>query len=325
MNRYMCLYVYILLNPFMLAFFTRFSIQFIQQSLPLSRLGLIVLLVSALYLGMTFDVPTVAQKVDGIDLATAGIATAATATATTSVRTAGTTCKKVGDQHKKSQNGEDRKLLTIFNGLCGGTYLEMGAFDGIRYSNTHLFNKALDWKGLLIEAGPFAFHNLTQNRPNELAVVHAAVCKEGKKTLHYVEPEKKWLGVVGGIWEFSTPSFRQQWWNGVTIEQAIPIQCMPLRTIIEENIVGSPAYFDIFSLDVEGAEFEALSSLDFSKAAFGIVLVEADQHNLRKNMAVRAILERNGYVFTDHAQNSQWFVNKDFDIIYQDVLYENAQ
>jgi hypothetical protein len=71
---------------------------------------------------------------------------------------------------------------------------------------------------------------------------------------------------------------------------------MPLRTIIEENVVGSPAYFDIFSLDVEGAEFEALASLDFSKAAFGIVLVEADEHNLRKNMAVRAILERNGYI-----------------------------
>jgi hypothetical protein len=100
---------------------------------------------------------------------------------------------------------------------------------------------------------------------------------------------------------------------------------MPLRTIIEENVVGSPAYFDIFSLDVEGAEFEALASLDFSKAAFGIVLVEADEHNLRKNMAVRAILERNGYTFWEHIGNSQWFFNKDFDTIYQDVVYDYTQ
>ena len=32
-------------------------------------------------------------------------------------------------------------------------------------------------------------------------------------------------------------------------------------------------YFDFFSLDIEGSEFEALQSLDFSKVGFGIILV----------------------------------------------------
>jgi FkbM family methyltransferase len=287
--------------------------------LPLSwRGGLIVIagLVTVVYLQISLSVPNVARNTS----------TATAAAATTSVRTAATTCNKiVGGDNQKSQNGEDGRLLAIFNGLCGGRYLEMGAFDGIRHSNTHVFNKALGWKGLLIEAGPSAFHTLTQNRPNELALVHAAVCKDGKQTVHYVEPERKNMGIVGGIWEFASPAFRKQWWKGLTIEQAIPIQCMPLRTIIEENVVGSPAYFDIFSVDVEGGEFEVLASLDFSKAAFGIVLVEMDDHNLRKNMAVRAILERNGYTFWEHNKNSQWFFNKDFDTIYQDVVYEFTQ
>jgi hypothetical protein len=215
------MYLYIQLNPFM-----HFSFDSIQssQSMRLSCLGMIVIALAAVFfLEMTIDFLNLAQNGGGI--VTAGIATAPAATVTvtvtttattTSVRTAATICKKVRGNERKSQNGEDRKLLTIFNGLCGGTYLEMGAFDGIRFSNTYLFHKALNWKGLLIEAGPYAFYNLTQNRPNELAVVHAAVCKEGKKTLHYVEPEKKWDGNVGGIWEFATPSFRHRWWKGVT-------------------------------------------------------------------------------------------------------------
>jgi FkbM family methyltransferase len=307
-----------------------------SQPLPLSWRGLIVIagLFAVVSLQMSFGVP----NVDNIaTAATAAAAVAATATtsvrtaattaraaATTSVRTAATTCNKiVGGDNQKSQNGEDGKLLASFNGLCGGTYLEMGALDGIQYSNTHVFNKALGWKGLLIEAGPTSFQKLTQNRPNELALVHAAVCKDGKQIMHYVETAG--IQAVNGIWEFASPSFRKQWWKGLTIEQATPIQCMPLRSIIEENVAGSPAYFDIFSLDVEGGEFEVLASLDFSKAAFGIVLVEADDHNLRKNMAVRAILERNGYTFWEHTKNSQWFFNKDFDTIYQDVVYEFTQ
>jgi FkbM family methyltransferase len=306
-----------------------------SQPLPLSWRGLIVIagLFAVVSLQMSFGVPNVDNIATAATAATAAAAVAATATtsvrtaattaraaATTSVRTAATTCNKiVGGDNQKSQNGEDGRLLAIFNGLCGGRYLEMGAFDGIRHSNTHVFNKALGWKGLLIEAGPTSFHKLTQNRPNELALVHAAVCKDSKQTMHYVE---QWNHAANGIWELASPSFRERWWKGLTIEQTSPIQCIPLESIIEENVAGSPAYFDIFSLDVEGAEFEALSSLDFSKAAFGIVLVEMDDHNLRKNMAVRAILERHGYTFWEHSENSQWFFNKDFDTIYQEVVYE---
>ena len=98
-------------------------------------------------------------------------------------------------------------LLLAVGGLCSGTYLEMGGLNGIRFSNTYVFNKVLGWNGVLVELSPKNFAALQKNRPNEIANVHAGVCGE-KKTLHYVEPEKD---NVGGIWEFSSPSFRDQW------------------------------------------------------------------------------------------------------------------
>jgi hypothetical protein len=52
----------------------------------------------------------------------------------------------------KSQDAEDKTLLKWFNGLCGGTYIEMGGLDGVTYSNSYVFNKSpLNWTGVLVE------------------------------------------------------------------------------------------------------------------------------------------------------------------------------
>jgi hypothetical protein len=159
-----------------------------------------------------------------------------------------------------SQFKEDHYLLKIFSGICNGTYVEMGALDGVRYSNTHVFHKELGWKGVLVEISPRNFAKLEKNRPNELALVHAGVCaKEGM--VHFMEMAN---GAVSGVWEFAMPSFRDQWWKGKTIADATPIRCVPLRTILADQ---GPAFFaDFFSLDVEGAELQALSPPSLSSA-----------------------------------------------------------
>eukprot|EP01031_Cornospumella_fuschlensis_P032780 gene32780-39633_t len=57
----------------------------------------------------------------------------------------------------RSQNKEDLWLYEkIFSRLpveeqIGGTFLEIGALDGVTYSNTWFFEKKLGWKGILVE------------------------------------------------------------------------------------------------------------------------------------------------------------------------------
>ena len=66
----------------------------------------------------------------------------------------------------KSQRNEDEHLYTtFFPNMCNGTYLELGGLDGIRKSNTYLFNKGLHWKGILIEASPTNYKSLQRQRP----------------------------------------------------------------------------------------------------------------------------------------------------------------
>ena len=217
--------------------------------------------------------------------------------------------------HLTSQSQEDLRLLGWFCGLCNGTYIEMGAVDGLRYSNSHAFASTLGWRGVLIEPAPDSFKRLEQNRPNELALINAAVC-DSAKTVHWVQLPPQGAGaVVRGIWEFATPSFRKQWWRGITPtsrpDLTHEIKCSPLASLLREAAGGTlPSFYDFYSLDVEGAELAVLKTVDWDHMRFGVILVEADEHNPRKNAQVIAILDVRGYRVVDVWQRSTWFVSK---------------
>jgi Methyltransferase FkbM domain len=231
----------------------------------------------------------------------------------------------------KSQGGEDKFVLQWFNGLCRGTYLEMGAVDGISFSNTYALHKALDWKGLLIEMSPPSYKELVINRPDDVTV-NAGIC-DTPRTLHYwYDPNRRY---TASIWEFTAPTFRARYWQGVRLEDTTPITCVPLDQIIKGTYASSVRnentpnkqlvsshFFDFYSLDVEGGELMVLKSIDFTTTGFGIIVVEADSTNERKNLALRMYLESKGYRFLQQVQRNYWFVNQNFAEIYADVLMQ---
>ena len=51
--------------------------------------------------------------------------------------------KNIDSSLYKSQFEEDKMLMRWFGKLCNGTYLEMGALDGIQYSNSYVFHHGL--------------------------------------------------------------------------------------------------------------------------------------------------------------------------------------
>ena len=77
-----------------------------------------------------------------------------------------------------SQHFEDQTLLpTLLHAAGGrpGTFVELGAFTGIALSNTLLLERCFAWTGLLIEANPTNYMELT--RANRTAAMrHSGVC-----------------------------------------------------------------------------------------------------------------------------------------------------
>jgi len=218
----------------------------------------------------------------------------------------------------RSQRREDKIILReYFDQICGGTYLEMGGFDGETFSNSYLFHYGLDWNGVLVEASPTNYAKMIQNRPKQTATVNAGVCAE-ERDLHWVNVKEEKMGAINGFLEFASESFKKAWWSDDVIQNATIIKCRTLANIFHET-VGDHFHFDIFSLDVEGAEFEALQSIDFNLVTFGIILVEADNHNAAKNKNANELLTKNGYKFVQNLQASEWFVNENFTSIYEGI------
>lgn len=217
----------------------------------------------------------------------------------------------VGDIEKasKSQSSEESYLWkNFFFQRTGGSFLEMGALDGILYSNTLALDTLLGWRGVLIEASPSSYGLLQKHRPTQI-VINAAVCDE-IRTVHYMDVEST---AVRGILEFMAPSFVKQWhpsYRPDQIDQYPSIPCVPLDRLL--GLYGFH-HINFFSLDVEGAELQVLKALDFSVISFDVIVVEADEHNKTKNVAVVELLDRAGYKLHEHFRRNDWFVRRGFE------------
>ena len=109
---------------------------------------------------------------------------------------------------------------------------------------------------------------------------------------------------------------------------------MPMRQLLDENVkpkqesdnvshrVYDPKtgryYFDFFSLDVEGAEWSVLQSIDFTTSAFGVIFMESagDLNHAR----IVPYLQKQGYIYMGKYLRSDWFIHQHFDEIYRNVM-----
>ena len=77
-------------------------------------------------------------------------------------------------QYKTGLNQIDQQLLQYLD-YSGGFFVELGANDGIRQSNTLFLEKKKHWKGLLIEPFPERAKECEKNRPNSFVFCAACV------------------------------------------------------------------------------------------------------------------------------------------------------
>jgi FkbM family methyltransferase len=76
-----------------------------------------------------------------------------------------------------SQKDEDFVIAKSVEHIQNGRYLDIGAFDGINYSNTWALTEQRGWSGIMVEAGLHAFLKLLENHElnDKLTLVHAAI------------------------------------------------------------------------------------------------------------------------------------------------------
>ena len=171
--------------------------------------------------------------------------------------------------------------------MHNGTYVEIGALDGVRFSNTWRLHKCFGWNGLLVEGNPRNYERLIVNRNTGDKCVHSAVCAPPQTKLQFTIAS----GPVSGALNEMSDSFKSQW-HPSKDEPTITVACRPMSKIMA--MVGI-THVDFFSLDVEGAELTVLETIDFIRTTINVFLVELDRHDPVKNWKIIRHMHNLGY------------------------------
>jgi FkbM family methyltransferase len=148
-----------------------------------------------------------------------------------------------------------------------GVFVEAGANDGYRQSNTYYLERRRHWSGLLVEPVPVLAKQAERERPNSKVVNAALVARD------YDKPT---IGVrYGGL--ISAVEGTDGWEDqelGEILDGASYTVAVPARTLSDLLDEAGIGRIDFLSLDVEGYEEQALGGLDLERHQPRFVLIE---------------------------------------------------
>lgn len=182
-----------------------------------------------------------------------------------------------------SQHGEDYLIWRLFKQKPLGFFVEVGALDGVRFSNTLFFEKQ-GWKGICLEPHPDFFQKLIQNRPGSHCLQVAAGREEGELPF-FAEPRGEFSTLV----RENTQNINLS--NKMAGFREIVVKVLPLDKILSDYSTPSP--IDFISIDVEGAEPDVLAGFSLGEYSPTCLVIEANGEKMNK--AVDAIMKVNGY------------------------------
>jgi FkbM family methyltransferase len=189
-----------------------------------------------------------------------------------------------------SQIGQDKWVLeAVFPGVKNGFFLDVGSADGTITSNT----KALEqkgWTGICIDPFPTNMQDRTCRMFKEV------VSSQTGKLVKF-----RAAGFLGGI-ENNLGTHEDETHNA----QIVEFTTVTLGDILER--AKAPSFIHFVSLDIEGAELDALRGFPFDKYQIGALDVE---HNYEepKRSQIEALMKSHDYKRVHTWLQDDFYVN----------------
>lgn len=202
-----------------------------------------------------------------------------------------------------SQFGQDRFILEqVFPNKTDGTFIEIGANDGLYISNT-LTMEQIGWQGLCIEANPVHLPELRKNRKQAIGccVTNLPVNQvDFLQITGYAEP-------LSGILQFYNPQHLARIDREIAqyggSKQIIKV---PAKTLTDICLQQGLTHVNYLSLDVEGSEWDIIQSIDFDQINIDVISFEVNYRDESAHNSYLHLLSK-GYQYIGCTQIDHFY------------------
>lgn len=172
----------------------------------------------------------------------------------------------------RCQYGEEQVILDYFGRKRDGLVVDVGAGDGVTYSNSRFLIRDYGWRGVLIEPDPESFGKLGRlYTPAEWPVLinAGAAAAEGVAMLYPSEMASTFME------DWKAHSERVA---AVKYGQPVSVRTAPLTVLLDEiPEPRRPTRIDFLSVDCEGMDLEVLRSLDLVRYPVELLCYESGE------------------------------------------------
>jgi FkbM family methyltransferase len=206
-----------------------------------------------------------------------------------------------------SQYQQDKYLEeNYFSKISSGFFIEIGADDGVDKSNTFFFeNKG--WTGICIEPSPVRFQLLKNNRRCECLNCAISSQKGSVVFLDIIGYGKGLSGIMNHYNPRHLERIHKETENNpqTISKKQIEVQVKRMDDILNERKICKVNYC---SIDVEGSEYDILSTINFQEVLFDVFSIEDPYNDTR----IGQLMSGNRFEFKAKIGPDLIYVNKNF-------------
>ena len=181
-----------------------------------------------------------------------------------------------------AMEGEDLEVVKILKNIDNGFYVDAGGYHPLDRNNTYLLYKK-KWRGINIDLSEFSIDLFNFIRPDDINI-NVAVSNQDEPVTFYYQKKLSQLTTI-------KKEIAIQRMQGSIKEQKI--KSNKLTNIINETKYKNRK-IDFLNIDLEGADYEALKSLDFNIYRPKLVCVEIYDENI-ENSNINLFLKNLNY------------------------------
>ena len=204
-----------------------------------------------------------------------------------------------------SQDGQDAFVAELFDGMRGGVFVEIGANDGVSFSNTCYLERRLGWTGVLVEPQADKFAELRRQRTAH-AVNACAADHDGVLRFAHVEGD---ANMLSGVVDLYSKKHRRRVEKmiaktGGTLRE-VEVPAVRIERVLDEAGV---THIDYLSIDTEGGELDILAAIDLAKHTVACVGME----NNHRSFEPRRVMRSHGYELAAIVGADEMFVRREW-------------